>query len=293
MAEIVLHVGRHKTGTTTLQNFLALNEDRLLKREGILYPQAGRDARHHCHHPLFREFIETGQCIDASLVADVLDEGERRGALRILLSSEMLSRKCVTGDQLQEIRQSFRNNRFSIIVYLRRQDALLQSMYAERVKRGLLAAPDTIHDIDVCLDFHKFIRKYSAVFGENAITIRIYEHASHGIFMDFLEALGASFDSEYVLPERRRNERLPWLYVELLRRANTTALGRKIAVHPLIRQTAIKMRQLFPNAMDRPEPITAAEREILIQTYKESNTRLAQEFLNRSSLFETGNKPEK
>ncbi len=290
MAEIVLHVGRHKTGTTALQSFLALNEDRLLEREGVLYPRTGRDPRNHYHHSLFRDVVEAGRPMDASLVAEVLDESKRRGARRVLLSSEMLSRKSVTGDQLQEIRNSFGNNSVSIIVYLRRQDALLQSMYAERVRRGLLAAPDTIHDIDVCLDFHAFIRTYAAVFGNTAITIRVYEHAAQNIFKDFLEALGAAFDSEYILPERRRNERLPWSYVELLRRANATALGRKLALHPLIRRTAIAMSQLFPNAMDRPKPMTADERESLIQTYRDSNARLAQEFLNRSSLFDSGKK---
>jgi len=36
--KIVLHIGLHKTGTTTIQNVLHANRDFLLRREGVLYP---------------------------------------------------------------------------------------------------------------------------------------------------------------------------------------------------------------------------------------------------------------
>ena len=35
---IILHIGLHKTGTTTIQNVLHANRDFLLRHEGVLYP---------------------------------------------------------------------------------------------------------------------------------------------------------------------------------------------------------------------------------------------------------------
>jgi hypothetical protein len=36
--KIILHIGLHKTGTTTIQNVLHANREFLLRREGVLYP---------------------------------------------------------------------------------------------------------------------------------------------------------------------------------------------------------------------------------------------------------------
>lgn len=41
MNEIILHIGTHKTGTTTLQRFCASASDALAER-GILYPRSAR-----------------------------------------------------------------------------------------------------------------------------------------------------------------------------------------------------------------------------------------------------------
>jgi hypothetical protein len=286
MPEIILHIGRHKTGSTSLQSFLALNEELLLASSGILYPRAGRDAEMHYHHPIFQDVIEDGRPMNTCLVEEIIDESNRKDASRVLLSSEMISRSSVTEEQLQEIRNSFGKNRVSIIVYLRKQDTMLQSMYAERVKRGLLVAPDTIFDIEGSLDYHAFIVKFANVFGKQAITIRIFEHAVQNIYMDLIGALGASTEAEYAIPDRRRNERLPWSYIELLRHANATTLGRKIVLHSLMRRLALSMRRLLPNLMDRPGPLKNSERASLIQAYTESNRRLAQEYLDRRDLFQ-------
>ena len=43
--ELYLHIGTEKTGTTTIQSFLAANRD-LLKRNRILYPRAPGEQNH-------------------------------------------------------------------------------------------------------------------------------------------------------------------------------------------------------------------------------------------------------
>ena len=46
MARVVLHIGTHKTATTTLQDTLATNRA-LLAEQGIVYPSIGRATGHH------------------------------------------------------------------------------------------------------------------------------------------------------------------------------------------------------------------------------------------------------
>src|SRR4051794_39377124 len=46
MSEIIIHIGTHKTGTTTIQDTLFLNR-RLLAARGVVYPRIGLMAPHH------------------------------------------------------------------------------------------------------------------------------------------------------------------------------------------------------------------------------------------------------
>src|SRR5262245_9279802 len=59
----ILHIGRHKAGSSSIQNFLALNAKKL-QRLGVLYPEIGRTKKHRgrfagenhwAHHDLVRE----------------------------------------------------------------------------------------------------------------------------------------------------------------------------------------------------------------------------------------------
>lgn len=54
---IYIHIGPHKTGTTTLQFSLFLNKDKL-KKNGILYPDSGIiSAKLPGHHNLAWEIL--------------------------------------------------------------------------------------------------------------------------------------------------------------------------------------------------------------------------------------------
>ena len=285
--QVTLHIGRHKTGTTSLQKFLALNEELLLNYSGILYPKLGRDPKKFYHHSVFKGVICQNQPMDKDLVQAIFNEAKAKGAKHILLSSEMMGRPTITKEQLKEILQSFGDHKVSLIIYLRQQDSFLQSRYAEKVKRGLLIAPDTIHDInDADLDYYKYIQKYVSVFGKENIKIRVFEHAiKTGIYEDFLTALDIQYNLDFVLPKKNANERWSWLYLELVRHANRVRIARKIMTHHRASNVAAWINRIFPHLMNRPRPLSFEERQILIEKYEQSNTRLAQKFLDRNELF--------
>ena len=55
MKEVILHIGAHKTGTTSLQEYLSLNRD-VLENNKIHYPRFAKT--HDYHHLLLRPITE-------------------------------------------------------------------------------------------------------------------------------------------------------------------------------------------------------------------------------------------
>src|SRR5215204_4844767 len=52
MTKLIVHVGMPRTGTTAIQNTLALNKE-IFVEKGALYPEAGRFPGQSAHHALF------------------------------------------------------------------------------------------------------------------------------------------------------------------------------------------------------------------------------------------------
>ena len=83
MATVYLHIGAPKTATSTLQNVLASNAQRLLKN-GVLYPGSMRSSD--AHHVLACDLIEKCQ---GSKMSDVWYGAQPRGQGWQLLQREI------------------------------------------------------------------------------------------------------------------------------------------------------------------------------------------------------------
>jgi hypothetical protein len=91
--ELILHVGRHKTGSSSLQRLLGDKCD-VLRQRGILYPRSGRVADQHMglpaaalggHPALPQEFTTDLEQLKVALLREFEEEGSRTG----LMSSEV------------------------------------------------------------------------------------------------------------------------------------------------------------------------------------------------------------
>jgi hypothetical protein len=285
-SSIILHVGRHKTGTTSLQSFFALNYSLLARKFGILYPVTGRNRKKNYHHPVFKKLINHEKHIDPELIAAIFEESASMNTGTILLSSEMLGRPGISDDQLEKLKDAFSGHEIKIIIYFRRQDTFLLSMYANGVRRGQLAAPKTIHDMDVALDYLAFAQRYARVFGRDAIIVRSYDNALRsGIFADMLETLGVKDCNEFRRPTARLNKRLPWRYLELLRVANKHRWQRYIIGHKWTQKFAHWLNRCFPVFMDNPKPLDSTECRSLLSQYEDKNAELVRLFLSNESLY--------
>ncbi len=283
--EIIIHIGRHKTGTTSIQHFLALNEDLLLNQYGIYYPEIGRDPLMKYHHPLFRDWAENKKKLDLQLINKIIENAKRKSASRILLSSEILSRDSITETKWLQLKEAF-NEEILIIVYLRRQDKYLQSMYAEEILHGLIKSKSTIKDTKTNLDYFQFLAPICRTFTQNRIIVKSFDRAIKlDLYKDFLKNLGITFNDEFQLPPDNLNQSLPWRYLNIVRYANDYPFMRRLFINTISMRLIISLAKISPSFFNTPLPLTEEQRQEILSRYEESNKMVARKYLRGEDLF--------
>lgn len=144
MGRVILHVGLHKTATTTLQDTFFLNRH-LLARHGVIYPRIGR-ARG--HHALVAEWVGLPPALrlrgDPAAIWARLARIARSPGVTLFLSSEEFSRAGPRAVDFATLRGRFPPEvEVRVLCLLRGQVALLQSIWLEvaRNRRPLPLAP--------------------------------------------------------------------------------------------------------------------------------------------------------
>lgn len=131
---LLLHIGTHKTGTTTLQSALAKNRDKLAGR-GICYPVTDRPPfpNPHKHNNLWKA-LDAGPEAFATEKAVLLREFYGSGAETLVMSEEHLS--CHRLTTLAQMRSFTDQFDIEVICFLRRQDYFIESWWSQRCKSG-------------------------------------------------------------------------------------------------------------------------------------------------------------
>ncbi|HTT97981.1 MAG TPA: hypothetical protein VMF58_08015 [Rhizomicrobium sp.] len=195
---LFVHIGTHKTGTSALQSALTVGTDDLLEN-GVRYIRAGREGAI-AHHKLARA---VRQKKDASLSVWDAVRAEIRASdsPTNVLSSEGLSfaNAEAVKRELGEIGD------VRIVLYLRRQDKYLQSLYKQTIAGGrTMDFPTWLDRQRARGDYLSLVRGWADQFGEKAIVLRPYERdgATIDVVQDFIGILG--HDAGAVLPRRKK-----------------------------------------------------------------------------------------
>jgi hypothetical protein len=185
-----LHVGTHKTGTTSIQRFCAQN-DAALAAAGLLYPRTARlQPESPGHHNVAFELSGDARFAPSRpKLADVVTEIAAQRPLQACLSSEAFEYLHVMPERLAQLRAAFEAIGYdtAVILYLRSQADYIESLYAELVKHGLRArfAPfltQILRDgvfrfADVWtyrFDYSMLVDAFADVFGADALVVRPY-----------------------------------------------------------------------------------------------------------------------
>lgn len=296
MKTIYLHIGLRKTGTTTIQKSLLHNQDLLLEH-GILVPKIGRGYPEiAAQHNLAWELMGYG-VYDPNLGnwEDLIDLLENRHEEKIILSSEVFSSLSI--ENISKVKQYLNHYTVKIIVYLRRQDQLFQSMWAQELKTGdsdhvddnFLEWVDNNQEffIQHGLQFDNFLSKWRSIFGKENILARVLEKRQlyGALFHDFLYTTGIDNPEQYEIAKDQNISpgiKTLVLIAELRKRLEKKLPGEaRIKFYSYLNIFGIREGwndQKF-NLID------AQIHKNIMQRYRKMNRQIAQEYLGRERLF--------
>ena len=132
--KLLLHVGTHKTGSTSLQHQLSAHREHLLSK-GVCYPLTNRPPLPNKRkHRNLHAALTNSPAAFAQEKAILLDEFAQSGAETLLLSGEGLWR--LSAKAMGLLREMTEDFDIAILCYLRRQDMFLESWWNQQCKEG-------------------------------------------------------------------------------------------------------------------------------------------------------------
>ena len=205
MSKLILHVGTHKTATTTIQDLLALNR-KVLSDHGIVYPKLGPAGG---QHGLVTDWIELpahynlpGGAVAAwKSLAQTYAKGDRT----VLLSSEEFSRghphRFMDLATVRDICSGF--DEFQVVCCVRNQISFLQSLYLEVAKNNVAVPWKQAFNgaisrhlaLGLCLDYNDLYQHLQRGFAPEEIRFFTFEQAikrPDGIVGELLDFIGLS-----------------------------------------------------------------------------------------------------
>jgi hypothetical protein len=204
-----IHIGPHKTGTSSIQWFLRENRVELLKY-GYFVPECG--ANHGVHHAIARKLcgqeLRTHQQSAAANFVRALDSTPS-GA--VIISSEALGELLRNRDYAKAFFNRIGELRLEpkLIFFPRNQSQLINSRYAEVVKGFRRCEPfePFVQGATqrLSLRFSFWIELADAFDAELIVCPFTGETIAHGVVPEFLRAIGID-PSQFVNTNVRRNE---------------------------------------------------------------------------------------
>ena len=282
-----LHIGFHKTGTTFLQNYLREQAGWLIS-QGCLYPEAGeRPPRFPTHDKATRGHGALATALRQpdgpharKLLKALNEEIDHSKATNVLLSSELFSAPKFQ-DAIEGAIRALGNERDTkVIVYLRRQDLWIESLYKEIL--GWSAIRETRDIVTFIreegaawMDYERRLEPWIACLGHENVVVRSYDDlsASPGIVSDFLTQIGISAQQPKASAEMKgTNPSIDASLVDFLRAVNT--------LEGLDRSAKSRITRILMDPGNFPSPTRASlldddKWRSIRESYADMNRRLA------------------
>ena len=310
MKTLYLHIGTPKTGTSAIQELCVLNQETLNKK-GYCYPvfktsYAGFSKR------------RNGMFLQKSIYKDGVRQTEEEKKFfeenmnevfhlfktydNVILSDEGIwaasyeLRRSLWKD-LKELGGSH-DFAVKVIVYLRRQDVYMVSIWKQRVKGNALKKSDGdipweeyIANVpeNLQLDYYAALERISAALGKENIIVRRYERGSFPdglIQADFLKVIGLELTDEYVLEKETVNQSLSGNTCEIKRVVNTLEdITEKESL--FLRRALLGYSRISEEAYPR-SMFSVQEAKDFMEKFRQGNRKVAKEYMNEpdGELFE-------
>lgn len=243
MATVYLCIGTPKTGTTALQSFMRENEKQLQK-QGYCYPELELGLwsifkNRNAHFLVQKSTLED----EAEQEREEVELRNRGFAMlgelakqydNIILSDEVVWYRCNKREGFwQDTLDNFKkiNCEVKVVVYLRRQDQVVQSLWNQLIKME----PRSTKDFDRCINgkylkyfplvYDKHLNKIARYVPKENIIVRPYEKGQfegeeHSIYTDFFKVLGVKLTDEFTHEKVAANVGLVGNFIDIKRTLN-------------------------------------------------------------------------
>lgn len=315
MKTLYIHIGTPKTGTTSIQSFCVANTEKL-ESMGYAYPPCPHAypgvsvKRNNARFLVGTILDEKGECCEKEENKIFYEGMEKIKELfeshdRIILSDEAIWRTMDMRkkDLWKNLKQMGDEAGFQVkaIVYLRRQDKLICSLWNQKIKKvtGSLGE-ETFEEFlkrinaDLRLDYYAKLERMAEVLGKENITVRRFEKENFlggNIYADFLHTVDIDSMEGFVIPQMETN---PGLY------GNTHEIKRALNGLPEMRES--KNENFFRNILKECseisgkrypcEMLSEEEARELLARYEEGNRKITEEYLGEegTELFDNSMK---
>lgn len=306
---LLIHMGRHKTGTTALQSFLYANRKRLeeygwcypdLKRElpglSMWPPGGGTEKNGACFFSMKKIHYPGGVTWERG---EIDTKGEEWGRIWEQIQKHLKEKNVIVSEEalwyraepfLAGAKEKYGN--IKVLVYLRRQDRAMESWWNQMVKGGRCSTKTFREYLDSAADggfevaegFHylKKLNRLREIVGRENLIVRVYEkqqlEGAQGILSDFLSVLGITPDWEKWKKYPMKNLRLTGNYIEIKRVYNSV----KDAGYLGLRELAHVFSGLsFQHEKGESGYFTTEKRKKFMEQFEAENRQIAREYLHR------------
>jgi hypothetical protein len=278
MRKCFLHIGTHKTGTTSIQHLLGLNTSALVQR-GYLYPQAGRPEPLPGHHNLAWEIAGDYRFrSDYGTIDDLIREVKHRPE-DVILSSEDFECSLYNISKFSGFISLLQSSGFAVtvILYVRKQADYLPRIYLTLLNFGLTLTFDCIlgstldrgefrwRDWIFNFDYCDLLSRVDEKVNVNFI-VRSYDQAGASMCRDFLSILNLTLADLDVDDEVFENKSLP------LRNYLLAFLKNRIG-RELFETEELAMNSLVSPGENKIDLSAGVKRE-LFRRFSDTNNRL-------------------
>ncbi len=300
MATVYIHAGTPKTGTSAIQAFCIKNND-VLKQHGVLYPKmefefSGISVNRNGHFLNRKEKDEDGnrlydkekEIVNSGLekISQYVNEYDK-----IVLSDEYFwNNRDMNNEKWNEYKNRFAEMGadLKLIVYLRRQDLMIQSYWAQLVKQTMTMSFKEYIESEqgsyFILNYDERLAEMAEAVGKENIIVRVYEKQQYyggNITSDFLNILGLELTDEYIMADKIFNVSLEGPYLEVKRLLNYDEKygNKRNFLVPHLRD--VQLEQVDSVGYSKALYFTKQEQRDFMKQYDDGNALVAKEYMNR------------
>ena len=260
MKRIFLHVGLHKTGTTTIQMFCKANRARL--RNLRIYFPADQSSQHRISKDL-----KSGQ---VDKVNKYFEKLAGHNIEHVLISAESLSKlNDPESASLYKILSSH-FDKITLLAYIRNQPDAIQSIYTQMLKNDNITIPIAeFYQTNALksLNYFRLLKRLSRNYPDAKILVRDFDKAKDNLLLDFSSMINVPYDDQLKLPDKKRNTKPSAAeIVQLLQSKNI--------------ETTVHIKEKGYSLLNKREI-----REIKVK-YRRSNRKVARAYFENNKIFQ-------